>query len=114
MVRVGGAEARGFLQGLRHRQCRDAGARRGPLGGAAVAAGQDPVRLPDDAPSPTRILLDVTRDKIADLVKRLTMYRLRAKVEIVDESENLGVIALFGGAPARARGTAAIPTSERG
>ena len=31
-------------------------------------------------------LLDVARDKAADLVKRLTLYKLRAKVEIIDAS----------------------------
>ncbi len=31
------------------------------------------------------------------MIMRLTMYRLRAKIEISDESEKLGVIALFDG-----------------
>ena len=31
-------------------------------------------------------LLDVARDKAAELVKRLTLYKLRAKVEIIDAS----------------------------
>lgn len=34
-----------------------------------------------------RFLLDCKRDRIPDLIKRLTMYRLRSKVEIVDESD---------------------------
>lgn len=34
-----------------------------------------------------RLLLDCKRDRIPDLIKRLTMYRLRSKVEIADESE---------------------------
>lgn len=34
-----------------------------------------------------RFLLDCKQDRIPDLVKRLTMYRLRSKVEIVDESD---------------------------
>lgn len=34
-----------------------------------------------------RLLLDCKRDRIPDLIKRLTMYRLRSKVDIADESE---------------------------
>tara|TARA_R110002072_G_scaffold118593_5_gene250513 strand:+ start:217 stop:1089 length:873 start_codon:yes stop_codon:yes gene_type:complete len=34
-----------------------------------------------------RLLLDCRRDRIPDLIKRLTMYRLRSKVEIGDESD---------------------------
>ncbi len=33
-------------------------------------------------------LLEVARDKAADLAKRLTLYKLRAKVDIRDDSEN--------------------------
>jgi folate-binding protein YgfZ len=33
-----------------------------------------------------RLLLDCKLDRIPDLIKRLTMYRLRSKVDIVDES----------------------------
>jgi len=43
------------------------------------------------------ILLDVKRAQVADLLKRLALYRLRAKVELCDESDKWGVIALFGG-----------------
>ena len=34
-----------------------------------------------------RLLIDCRRDRIPDLIKRLTMYRLRSKVEIGDESD---------------------------
>lgn len=40
-------------------------------------------------------LLDVRRDKAADLVKRLTLYRLRAKVEIEDVSAQHAVAAVW-------------------
>lgn len=40
-------------------------------------------------------LLDVRRDKAADLVKRLTLYRLRAKVEIKDVSADGAVAAIW-------------------
>ncbi|MEQ1714714.1 MAG: folate-binding protein [Hyphomicrobium sp.] len=41
-------------------------------------------------------LLDVARDKAADLVKRLTMYKLRANVTIKDASDEYAVLALWG------------------
>lgn len=41
-------------------------------------------------------LFDVVRDKAADLVKSLTLYRLRSKVEIVDRSAALAVSAGWG------------------
>ncbi len=41
-------------------------------------------------------LLDVARDKAADLVKRLTMYRLRAKVDLADVSGESAVLAYWG------------------
>ncbi len=37
--------------------------------------------------------LDVAANKTAELVKRLALYRLRAKIEISDESERLAVVA---------------------
>ena len=44
-------------------------------------------------------LLDVARDKAADLVKRLSLYKLRAKVEIRDASSELVVFAMWGDNP---------------
>ncbi len=41
-------------------------------------------------------VLDVLRDKAGDLVKRLSMYKLRAAVEIKDVSENYKLLALWG------------------
>ena len=46
---------------------------------------------------PEGVRLDVAREKIPELIKRLTLYKLRAKIEIVDESAKFGVIALYGG-----------------
>ena len=41
-------------------------------------------------------LLDVARDKAADLVKRLTLYRLRSNVQIADRSAGVAVAAAWG------------------
>ena len=54
-------------------------------------------------------LLDTARAKTGDLVKRLTMYRLRAKAEIEDRSETIAVLAAWGGKPAGAAETLIVP-----
>jgi tRNA-modifying protein YgfZ len=41
-------------------------------------------------------LLEVARDKAVDLAKRLNLYKLRAKVDIQDASEDYRVLALWG------------------
>ena len=41
-------------------------------------------------------MLDVARDKIAELVKRLTMYKLRANAAIRDATEDYKLLALWG------------------
>jgi tRNA-modifying protein YgfZ len=41
--------------------------------------------------------IDAPLVAVADLVKRFTLYRLRAKIMIEDLSETLGVVALWGG-----------------
>jgi folate-binding protein YgfZ len=48
-------------------------------------------------------LADVARDKAGELVKRLAFYRLRAAVEIDDQS-SLQIAAAWGGTPAAADG----------
>jgi tRNA-modifying protein YgfZ len=96
IVRVGGPEARAFLQGL--------------VTGNVVTLGDNEARwaallTPQGkilfdflmTATPDAILLDVNHEKIPELVKRLSMYKLRAKVEIADASDSLGVIALYGG-----------------
>ena len=42
------------------------------------------------------LLLDTERARVDDLMRRLMMYRLRAKVEIEDQSEALEVAAVLG------------------
>lgn len=45
-------------------------------------------------------LLDTARDMAGDLVKRLTMYKLRASVTLEDRSANTAILALWGPSPA--------------
>jgi folate-binding protein YgfZ len=42
------------------------------------------------------LMLDTERERVADLLRRLLLYRLRAKVEIEDCSERLEVAAVLG------------------
>ncbi|MGO8740256.1 CAF17-like 4Fe-4S cluster assembly/insertion protein YgfZ [Rhodoblastus sp.] len=103
VVRVGGPEARGFLQGLVTGNALTL--QPGEARWAALLSPQGKIlfdflmSVKAEANGPDEILLDVKHDMTADLVKRLTLYKLRAKVEIADESDLLGVVALYGGAP---------------
>jgi folate-binding protein YgfZ len=47
--------------------------------------------------TPQGVLLDVERDRAGDLVKRLSLYKLRAAVTIKDVSADHDVMAIFGG-----------------
>jgi hypothetical protein len=51
-----------------------------------------------------KFLIDVARDRVADLIKRLTLYKLRAAVTFVDISKDVSVYADFGDEPALDRG----------
>lgn len=43
------------------------------------------------------LLLETARDRTSDLIKRLAMYKLRAKVTIEDASSDFAVVAFWGG-----------------
>lgn len=47
-------------------------------------------------PTPTGLVLDVARERAADLVKRLMMYKLRADVDITDQSQRYKTFAFWG------------------
>jgi folate-binding protein YgfZ len=49
--------------------------------------------------APDGFRLDTARDKAADLAKRLNLYKLRAKVDIRDVSDDYRVLALWGPSP---------------
>jgi len=53
------------------------------------------------------LLIDTDKGRAGDLLKRLTMYKLRSDVVIEDVSADLAVYALFGG-------TSSLPTIEGG
>ncbi len=104
VVRVSGADATGFLQGLLTNDVE--GLDTGEARYAALLTPQGKilfdmivVRAPGgEDPS---YLLDCAATRAADLAKRLSFYKLRAKVAIADESADRAVVAFWGGEPAR-------------
>lgn len=102
VIEVSGPDARAFLQRLVTNDVEHL-----PGGEARYAALLTPQGkiLADffilaDRADPNRFLLDVPESLAGDLVKRLTLYRLRAKVEIRDRSGELGVFVLDDGTAA--------------
>ncbi len=94
VVSLSGADAEKFLQGL---ITNDMG----------LLAGQEAIHAGLLSPqgkilfdffvvkAPDGFLLDVAGDKAADLVKRLTLYKLRAKIDIADVSQHWTVSAAW-------------------
>ena len=113
VLSVSGADARHFLQGLV--TCDMMKVAPGAPGFGALLTPQGKILFDFlIAQDGERFLLDTTRDKAAELLKRLTFYRLRAKVELVDLSadakgdEALAVVALFGDAPSSPAGATVL------
>jgi hypothetical protein len=102
VVRVGGADAAGFLQGIVTNDVESLAP--GEARYAALLSPQGKIlfdflvaRLPDG-----EFALDCSAARAADLAKRLNFYKLRAKVSVVDESADRGVLAYWGGEPENA------------
>src|SRR3990170_4606760 len=89
VLRIGGADARKYLQGLITNDIGKA------QGGHAIHAG---LLSPQG-----KILFDFAQDKADELLKRLTFYRLRAPVEIAEEA-SLVVAAAWGATPRKLEG----------
>lgn len=60
-----------------------------------------------------RLLVDTEKSRLADLLRRLTLYRLRAKVELADLTSQWAVFAVFGAGAAAAFGLDARPGAAR-
>ena len=101
VLRVGGADATAFLQGLLTNDIETLlpGAARF----AALLTPQGKLMFDflvlREAGETAAFLLDCPLDQAAALAKRLGFYRLRAKVNIEDASADLGVAAFWDGAP---------------
>ena len=93
---VGGADARKFLNDLITAEIDRTSNGSAVYGGLLTPQGKilfDFIVFPDGE----RFLFDLPRALVADFVKRLSFYRLRAKVEIADLSDEQSMIASWGG-----------------
>jgi len=104
VVRVGGADAASFLQGVITNEVETLA--RGEARYAALLSPQGKIlfdflvaRLPDG-----EFALDCAAAQSAELAKRLNFYKLRAKVTIADETADRGILAHWGGEPENAPG----------
>ena len=97
VLRVAGADARKYLQGL---ITNDIGkAEGGPAIHAGLLSPQGKILFDFFViAADGDYLIDVIQDKAAELAKRLVFYRLRAQVEIAEEP-SLAVAAVWGGEP---------------
>jgi folate-binding protein YgfZ len=107
VVRVSGEEAASFLQGVLTNDVERLGAHEARYAALLTPQGKIlfdflVVRLPAD--SGAAFALDCAASQAADLAKRLSFYKLRAKVAISDESADHCVLAYWGSEPENAPG----------
>src|ERR1041384_7882798 len=98
VLAISGPEARDFLQGL---VTNDVAGGLAPGTGLYTGLLSPPGKIPFDFFFPQgggALLLDVSRDRSDALLKKLKMYKLRAKVEI-EAREQLGVYVNLKGHP---------------
>ena len=111
ILAVGGADRRGFLQGLVSNDVDKVGPAQARYAALLTAQGKylhDFMMVERDE----AILLDAEAARLADLKRRLSIYRLRAKVAI-EERPDLAVAAVFGGDALAALGLPTEPGSMR-
>ena len=98
VIRVSGPDAHHFLQNLITSDLEELDKRGAGFGALLTPQGKilfDFLILKDG----DGYLLDTPRETLADLAKRLTFYKLRSKVEIVDASADQGAFACWNGTP---------------
>ncbi len=82
LLRVGGEDVRGFLQGLVTQDVAEVKPGAPQMGRPAHAAGQGAVRFHPLGRMTTRYLIDCEADQRDALARRLTLYRLRRPITI--------------------------------
>jgi folate-binding protein YgfZ len=107
VVRVSGEDAASFLQGVLTNDVERLGAHEARYAALLTPQGKIlfdflVVSLPAD--SGAAFALDCAASQAGDLAKRLSFYRLRAKVAIATESGDYCVLAYWGGEPENAPG----------
>lgn len=97
ILSVSGADARQFLQGLISNDMRKVAPSQAIWAALLTPQGKFlhdffiTERAADGA-----FLLEVETHRLEDLARRLKLYRLRSKVDVLDERSSLGVAAIFG------------------
>lgn len=111
IVRVGGPDALKFLQGLLTNDLENLDDGAAQFSGLLSPQGKilfDFFVVRDRS----AFLLDVATDRIPALVKRLTMYRLRADVTLDDVSQDMRVFVAWGGTPQSDGGVGAVVVKD--
>ena len=107
VVAVEGEEAASFLHGVVTCTVKTLEPGEARLGGLLTPQGKllfDFLLTPVDG----GFLIEIERGRVADFVKRLTLYRLRAKATIADRSDDFAVLLAFGGAVPEIAGAVAF------
>jgi tRNA-modifying protein YgfZ len=100
VIEVGGADATGFLQRLVTNSVLNIPKAEGRYAGLLTPQGKllfDFFVVPLPEGSDAGYLIDCASEQTADLVKRLNLHKMRAKISIEDKSEKFAVAAIFGG-----------------
>jgi len=95
VLRIAGQDRVSFLQGLVTNDVAKAAAGQAVYAALLTAQG----RFLHDffiLPQADALLIDCEADRRADLIRRLSMYKLRAKVTIEDKSASLAVVLVWG------------------
>ncbi len=95
LIRVSGEDARHFLQNLVTCDISGLKAREAAFGALLTPQGKIQFDFLILGESDNSFLLDVASSVIPDLLKRLTFYKLRAKVTLTGVSEGLAVAAMW-------------------
>ena len=113
VLRLSGADVRDFLQGLVTANVEGVASGKAVYAALLTPQGKFLFDFFIVEDSEGRFLLDCEGSRADALVRRLTMYKLRAKVEIENLSASHAVLALWGGAPAAAPEGGAIFADPR-
>ena len=100
VIEVAGADATGFLQRLITNSVLDIPKGEGRYAGLLTPQGKllfDFFVVPLPEGPDAGYLIDCAGEQTADLVKRLNLHKMRAKIAIEDRSKKFAVAAIFGG-----------------
>ena len=96
IVEVEGSDAVEFLQSLLTNDVEQANLTRAVFSGLLTPQGKILLDFLIHSPSPDRYWFDCPRGLAADLAKRFTLYKLRAKVTVADRSAEMAVAVGLG------------------